>query len=236
MIVGDPNSWKTTSLLTWDKPLCILSSPGEKGTDIVPVSADVKVLLWEPVDWSQLQDWKKIRDEIMTETAKVLRGDYGKFATVAFDGVHKVYDVFREYAKTQDEDGRRYYPAAQLDFLKWFSGCWYARTAPQAVWTVWAASERDDPDNPKSTAKSVWPNFMGQLQKSIVGETNCIYSGMEGGKAYWQLKQDAKIKGIGLKLPPSEAEKLPYKIEPSWQVLKTLLLPRSGVVPYGKTS
>jgi hypothetical protein len=215
----------------------VVSSPGEKGTDIIPLADNRKVLLWEPVDWSKPQDWKGMREEIKVETAKVLTGSYGQFTTVAFDGIHKIYDVFREAAaedtKTHDgkTDGRKYFPQAQRDFLAWFSMIWNCKTVPYILFTVWAAIEKDDPlavEDPKGppVAKSIWPNFMGQVQRSMVGEVNCIYSFVEGGKAIWQLKQDARIKGIGLKLPPAEAEKLPYKIPADWQVLKKLLMPQ----------
>jgi hypothetical protein len=210
----------------------VVSSPGEKGTDIIPLADNRKVLLWEPVDWSKKQDWKGMREEIKLETARVLVGSYGQFTTVAFDGIHKIYDVFREAAAEEhNQDGRRYYPQAQKDFLSWFSMAWFSKTVPYVLFTVWAAVEKDDPlavENPKgpAPAKSIWPNFMGQVQRSMVGEVNCIYSFVEGGKAIWQLKQDERVKGIGLKLPPAEAEKLPYKIPADWQVLKKLLMPQ----------
>ncbi|MEK6879083.1 MAG: hypothetical protein AABY22_05715, partial [Nanoarchaeota archaeon] len=51
LIVGAPGSMKTTSLLTWPKPLHILSYPGEKGWETIPTNLEgVKAYVWDVDD------------------------------------------------------------------------------------------------------------------------------------------------------------------------------------------
>lgn len=234
MIVGPPNAAKTTCALTFDHPLLVESMPGEKGTDILPPAENRVIRLWEPIKPDDPIDWRVVVKEMEQEQLDVLSGKCGKFTTVFLDGIHKGFEVFLNAAKEQskgqsgEENGLIYWNMAATNFSKYFNRWWYS-SIPFFVATVWSEIEKTDPlaqDSLKNPAsRSVWPAFAGKTQRNILGEVNTIYADVDAGKATWQLKPDERIKGIGIKLPLEEAQKLPYKIAADWQVLKKLLFP-----------
>jgi len=234
MIVGPPNAAKTTCALTFDHPLLVESMPGEKGTDILPPADNRVIRLWEPIKPDDPVDWFKVMKEMEQEQVDVLSGKLGKFQTVFLDGIHKGFQVFLEAAmesskgQSGEPNGLIYWNKAAQDFSRYFNRWWYS-SIPYFAATVWSEIEKTDPlaeDTLKNrAARSIWPSFAGKTQRNILGEINTVYADVEAGKATWQLKADERIKGIGIKLPLEEAQKLPYKIPADWQVLKKLLLP-----------
>lgn len=234
-IMGPPASYKTTLLPTFEKRVCVMGMPGEKHTDILTPTPDLEVLLFDSPDYSNMNyDWVKLWNEIRSETLKVLKGDYGDFQTLAFDGTHKAFNVCYLAAKQKfasgngDWDGRRGWPWVNDEFLAWFSQAYYSKM-PWVVWVVWSAKEQDDQlavtGSKESQKQSVWPDYMGKFQRTCMGETNIIYQYLEGGKAYWQIRQDEKIKGVGLRVSPERAISLPVRIPAEWSKLKVLLQP-----------
>ena len=235
-IMGPPASYKTSLIPTYDRPIVTIGLPGEKHTDILTPSDTLKVLLFDSPNYSDAKfDWWALWRDIRLETMHVLDGKYGKSETLVFDGAHKAFYVAYLAAKqkyksstTEDWDGRRGWPWVNDEFLAWFSQAYYS-TIPWVVWIVWSAREQDDqlaPANSEAAKKqSVWPDYMGKFQRTCMGETNIIYQYLEGGKAYWQIRQDEKIKGVGLRVAPERAATLPVRIPADWQILKKILQP-----------
>lgn len=238
-IIGAPNTFKTSTVLTMDHPLCLVGLPGEKHTEIIQPHAERKVLVFDPPDFSSSTvDWVKQWDEVKAESRKVLNQTYGKFKTVVFDGTHKAYEVCRRAAMQKYKsnggegwDGRKGWPWIADEFLGWFSMGYYA-DAEWVIWIAWSTAEKDDPLAEDGTVagakKSIWPDYMGKFQRTAMGETNIIYQFVEGGRAYWQIRADEKIKGIGLRVSPDLAVKLPVKVEAQWPKLKAILQPEGG--------
>ncbi len=228
IIIGPPNCRKTSSIVTMPEPMVVSGCPGEKNIAILTSTPTRRVRVWEPINGSKDVGWNTMRTEYLNETADVLNGKFmpGQ-KTVVFDGAHKTFDMFRECASAKHNgDGRKFWSETATDFQKWFASGYYS-DVPLVVWTMWSAVERTD-ETSNETAndkiqKSIWPGLQGQSQRHIMGEVSIIYQYVEGGKAYWQLKDDEKVKGIGLRVPPEQAAGLPYKVEASWPKLAEVL-------------
>jgi len=235
-IMGPPASYKTTIAATFERPLVLMGMPGEKHTDIITPTEGLKVLLFDAPDYSNLNyNWVSLWNEIRTETKGVLEGKYGALNTVVFDGAHKAFYVAYLAAKQKfgsdngkDWDGRKGWPWINDEFLAWFSQAFYSKV-PWIVWLVWSAKEQDDQaaaaNSEAAKKQTIWPDYMGKFQRTCMGETNIIYQYLEGGKAYWQLRQDDKVKGVGLRVSPERAVTLPVRIEANWPKLKAILQP-----------
>lgn len=89
LLVGPPNSWKTSSLATWPRPMVIVSYPGEKGTGAIPQGDGIKAFVWR-VD-EVTQGSVQAVAEIEALTTNILAGKYGQIQTFAGDGIHKLY-------------------------------------------------------------------------------------------------------------------------------------------------
>lgn len=234
-IIGAPNQWKTTTaLITLERPLFMIGMPGEKHTDIFDPTPELGGYIFPTPDYSNEKvDWEKEWEFVRTKTRSILDGEYGKYQTIVFDGAHKAFDVCYFAAKQRyrsdngEWDGRKGWPWVRDEFLKWFSQGYYSST-PWVVWIAWAAHEQDDPLAPPNSKeamkKSVWPEYSGKFQRTAMGETNIIYQYVEGGRAYWQIRPDDKIKGIGLRVSAEKAVKLPIRIPANWGELKKILL------------
>ncbi len=233
-IMGAPATYKTTVAATFDQPLIMVGMPGEKHTDIIQPCEGRKILLFGNPDYSNNNyNWQGLWKDIRVETNKIIAGEYGKPETVVFDGAHKAFYVATLAAKQKfaagdnDWDGRRGWPWIHDEFLAWFSQAYYSGI-PWVVWIVWSAKEQDDqlaPVNSEAAKKqSIWPEYSGKFQRTCMGETNIIYQYVEGGKAYWQIRQDEKVKGVGLRVAPERATTLPIRMEANWGKLKQLLM------------
>lgn len=231
-IMGPPAVLKTTIAATFDKPLILVGLPGEKHTDILTPTTDLRILMFEPPDYSNEKfDWLKLWNEIRSETHHVTNGKYGPATTVVFDGAHKAFYVCymagkQKFAAGNGEwNGLKGWSWVRDEFLAWFSLAFYSKI-PWVVWIVWSAREQDEADpNIATRRKQIWPDYMGQFQQTCMGESNIIYQYMEGGKPYWQIRQDEKVKGVGLRVPPERAAALPIRIEANWAKLKEILQP-----------
>ena len=234
MIIGPPTGRKTTALLTLPHPLLVEGCPGEKNTFVVPNAEARRVRMWEPVDYSIDMKWNPVWDEWKQETALALSGKLGAYRTVVFDGAHKVFDLVLRAArqscvtKSGEVDGMRAWVKAHDDFLQWFSMGYYANVE-YVVWTAWSAVEKKDPTaDPNSEAgkrRVVLPDFMGRIQRTIMGEVNIVYADTYAGKAYWQIRSDEFVEGVGIRVPADQADKLPLKIAADWNELSKVLFP-----------
>lgn len=236
-IMGPPASYKTTIAATFDKPLLLMGLPGEKHTDIITPRDGLKVLLFDAPDYSNNNyDWVKLWNEIRSETMNAISGKYGDITTLVLDGAHKAFYVAylaakQKFASTNNAgewEGRRGWPWINDEFLAWFSQAYYSKV-PWVVWIVWSAKEQSDQlaiqGSKEAMKQSIWPDYMGKFQRTCMGETNIIYQYVEGGKAYWQIRQDEKVQGVGLRVAPERAVSLPIRIPADWQALKKILQP-----------
>lgn len=232
-IMGAPGTYKTTIAATFDKPEIVVGLPGEKHTDIITPTDQLKVLLFDSPDYSNANfNWVKLWDEIRLETQHLCNGKYGPIETLVMDGAHKAFYVCYLAAKQKfatqngDWDGRKGWPWTSDEFLAWFSQIYYSKI-PWAVWIVWASKEQDDQtaaaNSEAAKKQTIWPDYMGKFQRTCMGETNIIYQYLEGGKAYWQIRQDDKVKGVGLRVGTEKAKDLPIRIPADWAVLKKIL-------------
>lgn len=245
-IIGPPASYKTTIAATFDKPEIIVGLPGEKHTDILTPSNELKVLLFEAPDYSNANfDWLNLWNDIRRETGKIVRGDYGACTTLVLDGTHKAFYACYLAGKQKHAtanggwNGLQGWPWINDEFLAWFSQAFYS-ALPWVVWTAWSAREQTEEEKQQAAGKaattmavkrsSILPDYMGKFQRTCMGETNIIYQFVEGGRAYWQIRQTEDCQGIGLRVAPERAMKLPLKIQAEWKVLKDILQPSTQEV------
>lgn len=240
LLIGPPNAWKTTSLLTWPRPIHILSYPGEHGATSIPQVEGVNAYVWR--DDANLAP-EAIRDQVIATTMEILAGKRGPIQTFAGDGFHKVYQVFREARFNElraafpqvDEDklgGRAYGEAHQLTY-RYFRKV-MSSGVPYVVFTCWAQKEKDDPDNKSQNAPShIWPDLPGELAKNVMGEFALVMYAQPGrevapGKwteGTWQTKPGGKVWGAGTKFPPEVAARIPTMLpHQRWPLLEALIL------------
>ena len=104
LIIGGPNTRKTSSIIqTFPKPIHIVSSPGEKGTGVIPTNdPDIKGYIWEEDDPAKVSISQQI-NELEKTTWEILAGAKGPITTFAFDGFHKLASMYwnREYNRLQ---------------------------------------------------------------------------------------------------------------------------------------
>ena len=98
--VGPPNSGKTVSLLTNERPLYIISYPGEKGSSSIPVfgkdAEGVQAYIWKEDDVTKNKPGAIIK-AVETLTWDIMTGKeapIGPVKSFAGDGLHKLYSNY----------------------------------------------------------------------------------------------------------------------------------------------
>lgn len=223
-IVGPPYGLKTTvaAWLAKEGPTTIVGLPGERHTSILTPGPNLQVLLFDPIPITNEQfDYVKLWTEVRLETAKLLKETKAKH--VVFDGAHKAYDLCRKAGEQLAErTGNDYkkWSYTQEEFLKWFNQG-IDSPVEWVFWLAWSAREQGLVEGSKK--KSIYPDYMGKMQQTIIGEMNIIYQYVEGGRPIWQLRQTEDAMGIGIRTAPEKAEKLPVRIPADWGELKKIL-------------
>ena len=227
-IIGPPYGMKTTvaARLAQTGPTTIIGLPGERHTSILTPSDNLQVLLFDPIDVkNDKYDYVKLWDEIRSETGRILRET--KSQHVVFDGAHKAFDVcVRAGEMLAEQKSNEFYKwqFIRKDFLAWFNQGIDSKVE-WVFWLAWSAKEQTGgSESTKSKKKSIYPDYQGQMQQTIVGEMNIIYQYVEGGRPIWQLRQTEDAMGIGIRTAPERAEKLPVRIPADWTELKKILL------------
>lgn len=253
LISGPPNSFKTTSLLTCHKPLHILSCPGEKGWETIPVGVeDIHTYVWEVEDPTKITSASVVAevDKLLVE---VITGKKGPVTTLALDGIHKLYDWDYKKARVELEDipnmsddqkDIRAYGNPQGGAYKSFLDRLHkvlASTVPYVVCTVWEDPEKDDSqDKSKNAPMHTYPALPGKIAKRIVGEFSAVVyaevqspiADLHGAvKGTWQLRPGGKVWGVGVKAPLEVAMKLPKYIPQDFPTLERLLRGESQPKP-----
>lgn len=236
LIVGPPNSWKTTALLGWPKPLHILSYPGEKGYETIPRGVDgITSHIWE-ADMAEKTSSSTVVTDVMRVALEIVAGKYGPCATFAGDGLHKFYahilNAVTGGALFSGEDFEpRLYARAHEQF-RFHLDRVMSTTVPYAVFTCWDGKEPDNPDLKSASPTHVYPNLPGKMAKDIMGEFSVVlyaqvkHPSAEGqGKpeGTWQLLPHGKVWGAAIKAPKEVIERLPVKITQSFEQLEQVL-------------
>lgn len=242
LISGPPNSFKTTSIVeTWPRPNHLVSYPGEKGYETIPVGEEgLFPYIWQVEDVSKVNAASVLR-EVEQATADIISGKYGDVTTFAGEGLHKLYgwhytaaldDLLAGDSKGVGEEALRgpAYGRAHASFMAYITKVLQS-TVPYVVMTLWEGTTKDDPENRSKNAPShIFPDLPGQLAKRIVGEFGVVlYSqvslpGLDGRvKGQWQLRPEGKVWGVGVKAAPEIAKNLPGKMIQDFRLLKMLL-------------
>ncbi len=253
LILGAPNTWKTSAVCgTWDKPIHVMSYPGEKGSASIPTSPDVHGYVWEDEDPSQIKLNDTIR-EIETLTWEILGGKHGEIETFFGDGLHKLATQYwrREFNKLMDrysdqlasgkmdEDrikmmayGNENYGSCK-EIIQYISRISHSKVN-NVVFSTWEGREIDDPDskNPNDRKNThIYADMPGKLARQVVGEFSIVLRsevslpGPDGKqRGTWTIKPKGKVWGVGVKGPIEVVSKLPAEVPQDWQALKKLLM------------
>lgn len=237
LLVGPPNSWKTSSLATWPRPAIIVSYPGEKGTGAIPQGEGIRAFIWRRDEVTQ--GAVQVVAEIEEFTTQVLAGKFGKIETFAGDGIHKLYSSFLDLvsggAFTAGKDFEaKLYNQSHERFIAYINRLTESKI-PRVVFTCWEGRELDDPDNTSSKApRHIFPDLPGKMAKRIMGEFGCVLYADPGqmiapgkmSQGTWQTRPMDKVWGAGMKLPPDIARKIPDKVPQDWQAFEKMVFAR----------
>jgi hypothetical protein len=255
LVIGPPNSLKTTSILkcdecevvapcthAWPRPLTIMSMPGEKGWQTIPRNVPgITPVVWETNSMEAMAPRAVIR-EVEEATWKLLATK--GVQTLAMDGIHKVYPFYYKKRRAEIADWKLIDDPdlnnQKLDLAAYGNenGGAYAEymlyltkvltsPVPYIVMTVWEGSE-PDPDNPKSS--HIFADLAGKLARRVTGEFSVtLYSSVSMPdpkgrvKGSWQIRPKGKVWGVGVKVNPDLALKIPDTIPQNFQALEKLL-------------
>lgn len=236
LIIGPPNSRKTTSLGTFPRPTHIMAYPGEKGSSSIPNEPGISAYVWEQDDnLAPTRVWKEVQEE----TKKIISGAHGPITTFAGDGLHKLYGYIYETSlkelvdafpnSDQEKLAGRAYGRAHKQFLDYLTMV-NQSSIQNVVFTCWSGAEKDNPDDNKSKSH-IWPDLPGQLARWILGEFSVVVFAEVGlpnaagvSEAYWQLRPAGAVWGVGVKGQVSVVSKLPARVPQDWSKLEPLLL------------
>lgn len=236
LVVGGPNTRKTSSLVTWPKPIHVIGFPGEKGMVSLPLTEGVHAYVYEHEAGQPAESPAKVLKDIRQTTIDILSGKYGECKTFAGDGIHKLYEVFLDdvsdgaSSKGEEFEAKLYSQshAGFLDYLKLV----LQSTVPYAVFTVWDGTEILDPLGLNTKNKALYPDLPGKLAKRIMGEFPVVLYADVGistapgvpAPASWRLVPNALVRGCGAKIPAAIAKQLPPVVPQDWARLEPILL------------
>ena len=248
LVIGPPNSLKTTSLLSWPRPIGILSYPGEKGSGTIPVNAPgVRAWVWEDQPdengkeksaSQKIAEIEKITVQILTSGIKTFAGDgLIKLAGLMWTKeyvrqLHNNEELLAKGKITEDELKLRAYGNENFGSCKATLG--YINKVCQSgienvVFTCWDGEEKDNPGERKGPSHT-YADLPGRLARRIVGEFGVtLFSHVSlpdpQGKVSgsWQIRPKGSVWGVGIKVPPAIAKKMPTEVPQNWNKLVELL-------------
>jgi hypothetical protein len=226
VLIGAPNSGKTTSFRTWPGPLLVVAAPGEKGTGSIPLKTTdgipVKAFSYnipEGTEGAEVK-WAEVASSFRKA---IFDGLKEKPKTIAIDGLHHVHRMyaneasFGALAKGQEFDPRLWGNAHNrfFDLIDQVqkAGVEYV------VGTIWDELEKDNPDEKGSSpSRHIMPSLPGAAApRRFMGEWTCaFYALSQGGKYIWMTKPQGQVWGATTKLPLEIAEKVPQTIPQDW--------------------
>ncbi len=234
LLTGQPNSGKTTSLLTFlettETRMAYLAYPDEHGVVSLPLPhPQIAAFVWEEKDPHKRLAWANTWQDVETVTADILAGRYGKIDVFAGDGLHKLHFVALckatkgEAAVTLDFDAILYAEASRL-----FTGYLHRVLRSEiglVVFTVWEGWEKENPyAKDKNTTKHIFPALPGKLAKEIMGEFGTVlYATRQGvgpGAQYvWQTRPFGSVWGCGIKAPLAVTAPIKTYVPQDWRKL-----------------
>jgi hypothetical protein len=249
LILGEPNSRKTSSLVTFphdaegdgkDGYLMILSYPGEMGANSLPRGPGIKTFVWQASPEEKLSS-STVVAQVRQLTVDILSGKHGRCKTFVGDGLHKLAEYHLdaassgEYFTSQDFTvGEKYgkrgpHEKAYAEFMQYLQLV-YDSPVPFAGFTCWERSRPDTYAGAKVTR--TYPGLIGQLSEKALGMFSLVlYAYVKQSViptrpsvGMWQLKENKEIAGAGLKVPLEILKRLPNEIEQDWGKLYALLL------------
>lgn len=234
--IGPPNTWKTTALATYPRPIHYICCPGEQGHGTMPEGDGITAYLWDP---SSTDNYRTVIEEMENTVANILAGKNGPVTTLAIDGLHKLCMLYtlKEASGSLDtvpeEEMGRTYGRGNSNFFKWLIKVLESDVQYVAC-TVWDAYEKDDSqDRSKKAPQHIFPALPGQAAKKIIGEFGiCLYhepDQLEHGKINIRTAPGGKIWGCGVKMPMAIAKTIPALILAKdwqgWPTLERLIFP-----------
>ncbi len=242
LISGPPNTLKTTACMTWPAHRQHVSYPVEKGFETLTRNdPNHTPWIWEFEDSTKVSPHAVVQ-QIETLTTEILGGKHGGCTTFVGDGLHKLYGWYLARAwvdlgvDVDDKKGGQAYGRAHKEFGRYLDKVLQSQV-PYVVMTVWEGRTKDDPEDVSRRPQThIFPDLPGEMAKRIVGEfsvvlyAECDTPGPDGKiKARWQVRPAGKVWGVGVKLSPDMAAKLPNKIEPpDFKILEPFLRPKEG--------
>lgn len=236
LLVGQPNSWKTSSLKTFPLPMAIISCPEEVGGASIPQIAGID-------SWAFEREPKERAEQLIIALQKKVDEviGNGKHDTLAIEGLHHLYDVMYEAEHEAVTDA---YPSLDPEKAKWqtfgradkrlmkFINQTNSSTIGHVVMTVWSAPQADDPlvaGSKQHMMPSIPGRFTPQNVVGCFGVVATCYPGVElaPGKfseGTWQIRPRGNSWAGSLKLPVEISAKIPTVVPQDWSKLEAMVL------------
>lgn len=225
LISGITGEGKTSSLLTCPKPLGIVSAPGEKGYDTIPLDDPSIISRIYLTDDAKKVPSHQVVKEFEGLCFDMLAGKLGQLTTFAIDGLHKYVSYVMDmvtggaYFQGDEFEPRLYGPAYKhvTDFMHRVM----STTLPVVAFTVWAELEADrraKPGEKQSDIPSyIYPALPGRLAKEVMGEFSVVVHQSwrkerptdASKRPMWQTRPGGDVKGCGLKGPMNIVSRIP---------------------------
>ena len=225
LLNGPPLSFKTTSLLTFPRPLHVIGIPGEQGLSTIrhDPAGGVYVYGWEETvladGTSTSTSPTVIWQELQAITREVLTGKRGPVHTVACDGIHKLYDLLRGVRgwSPELEDRGKTSGAMHHDFRTYLSLV-LGSTVPQKVMTCFDGVEQDEVEKGQKAPKLIYPGLYGYMAKDVMGYFPVTIHAKRVGvgpqqHGVWELQAVGNTHGAGLHVPPALLRRFPAELE-----------------------
>jgi hypothetical protein len=237
LINAPANAGKTRSLLTWPRPICIVSSPGEMGTASIPRNVPgVYSEVYEPTEG---ESWITVKAAIEKTMYEWGNGKREPIKTLAFEGLHCFFDVCLAVVTNgvstteKDFEALKYKPARNLFFSSLEK--WQTYGVENFVATCWTQLEKDDPDEGGAKpSRHIMPDLPGPTNPNrLMGKFSvALYAHSEGSgpaaKYLWLTQKFGNVWAAGIKAAPEVTAKIPLKVPQDWSGLEKLLIPQEA--------
>lgn len=234
LLIGAPDSWKTSSFVTWPEPRAIFQCPGELGGSTLQETDTQHI-------WTYRKEGKETEKDLITQFRKdidVVVGS-GKYQSVFLDGLSALYSTIFKMHEAEGGDKRSWFWMSETLLFEIISEVLNSNT-PYVTMTVWPAPQEDDAIQAEAAAKTggvVSKHFMPDIPGKnaparLLGKfgvkANCkAGQQIAPGKfssGRWVLRNQGTSYGAGMKLPIHIAEKVPTEVDSNWAKLEALVL------------
>jgi len=234
LLIGAPDSWKSSSFTTWPGPRAIFQCPGELGGSTLQESPEQTI-------WTYRKEGKETEKDLVQQFRKDvdLAVGSGKYQAVFLDGLSALYGTIFKMHEAEGGDKRSWFWMSETVLFEIIGEVLNSNT-PYVCMTVWPAPQEDDPIQAEMAAKTggvVSKHFMPDIPGKnaparLLGKfgvkANCkpgqqVAPGkFSSGK--WILRNQGTSYGAGMKLPISIAERIPTEVEANWTKLEAMVM------------